>query len=189
MGVNREPVRSPARQGSDRRLLWIGCVAVAMTIAASACANDAGSLKATAPSESPKPAASATGSVSAAQQRAYERKVQSDLRNALTAELVIYTDHQKWADSDDDFDNNGEPDVLDVEPALTWLNGATPATPEVVYVTITAGIIYLAERAKGASPVCFYLRRDERDGVVGYSVDVDCGPSTSRPYNTKGWGA
>ena len=62
-----------------------------------------------------------------ARQRAQDRAAQSNLRNALTAEKVIYTDDEVFTAT--------LADLTAVEPSLTW-QAAASAAPEQVYVRI-----------------------------------------------------
>ena len=63
-----------------------------------------------------------------ARQRAQDRAAQSNLRNALTAEKVIYTDDEVFTAT--------LADLTAVEPSLTWQAAASTA-PAQVYVRIS----------------------------------------------------
>src|SRR4051812_1116476 len=61
-----------------------------------------------------------------ARDRAEDRATQSELRNAITAEKVIYTDTQRWT---------ADPSALAaVEPSLRFVTGDTPLVNRTVYV-------------------------------------------------------
>ena len=64
-----------------------------------------------------------------ARQRAQDRAAQSNLRNALTAEKVIYTDDEVFTAV--------LADLTAVEPSLTW-QAAVSADPNEIYVRIAA---------------------------------------------------
>ena len=65
-----------------------------------------------------------------ARQRAQDRAAQSNLRNALTAEKVIYTDGEIFS-----ADVAAAGALESVEPSLTWQAGAS-ANPNEIYVRI-----------------------------------------------------
>jgi type IV pilus assembly protein PilA len=66
-----------------------------------------------------------------ARNRAQDRAVQSNIRNALTAEKTYYTDNEKFV-------NNSASDLTNIEPSLTYQAGfATSAsTKNDVFVTV-----------------------------------------------------
>lgn len=73
-----------------------------------------------------------------ARTRAQDRAAQSNLRNALTAAKVYYTDFQDYAFS--------VPDLDDIHANLTFVAGNGPASGEVGYV-VTANTDGLADQA------------------------------------------
>src|SRR5881396_3480516 len=55
-----------------------------------------------------------------ARERAQDRAAQSDIRNALTAEKVFYTDNQTYTAG-----TTGEAAIKSIEPSLTYSAGPT----------------------------------------------------------------
>jgi type IV pilus assembly protein PilA len=64
-----------------------------------------------------------------ARKRAQDRAIQSNLRNALTAEKTVYTDSQTYADS------TGST-LSDIEPSLTFTSGSITAGSREVAVEV-----------------------------------------------------
>src|SRR5437899_10943784 len=67
-----------------------------------------------------------------ARKRAQDRAVQSNLRNALTAEKVYYTDAQAYADS---VGANGTA-LTSIEPSLTYSNAVSSSNARQVQVGV-----------------------------------------------------
>jgi type IV pilus assembly protein PilA len=111
-----------------------------------------------------------------ARKRAQDRAVQSNIRNAFTAEKTIYTDSQAYADTTADFDGSGVADLVEVEPSLTYVTTDPPTAVTgnnvtiVISATPVAGTVYVV--AKSASGACFYLR-DSATGATEYTKDTD----------------
>ena len=90
-----------------------------------------------------------------ARERAQDRAAQSNLRNALTAEKVYYTDNQQYTTSDTAME--------DIEPSLEYLASGAPAVVgEVnIFVNETGVNVPRDEVTLGtlsASGKCFFLR-------------------------------
>src|SRR2546428_381510 len=92
-----------------------------------------------------------------ARKRAQDRAVQSNLRNALTAEKVYYTDSQFYTAS--------STELVSIEPSLTYSTTVSNTNPRQVMVVvangsvpnaITAAIVCLS--AQSASGTTFGLR-------------------------------
>ena len=99
-----------------------------------------------------------------AQERAQDRSVQSELRNALAAEKVFYTDELAWT---------VDPAQLSViEPSLTYEPGATPLREGVVYVIVEEDIVGLGARSR--SGTCFYVTAAGFDSSIAYATDESC---------------
>lgn len=104
-----------------------------------------------------------------ARERAQDRAAQSNLRNALTAEKVNYTDTQAYTD-------NTASAMTNIEPSLTYDVGLTAATKGIVYISVgdvsagdknvtclsaksAGGKIYgIADVATGASAGTYYFK-------------------------------
>ena len=91
-----------------------------------------------------------------ARERAQDRAAQSNLRNALTAEKVFYTDAQAYTT------DSGAGAIKGIEPALTFAAAAAPATVGTIYIDVVANgttadaIVTLG--AQSASGKCYYLK-------------------------------
>jgi type IV pilus assembly protein PilA len=83
-----------------------------------------------------------------ARTRAQDRAVQSNLRNALTAEKSYYTDSQAYTAV--------TADLLAIEPSLKYNTNAAPTVNNEIYVNASGGTVTLG--AKSASGTCFYIR-------------------------------
>ncbi len=111
-----------------------------------------------------------------ARSRAQDRAAQSDIRNALTAEKVFYTDNQSY--TTDATTLNG------IEPSLTFTasNNMSSANDTSVYVHVAGGIVYLGKKSKSGQ--CFLLRDNPAaGGGTQYAKPSSC-PSdvTSASY-------
>ncbi|MBI2168737.1 MAG: type II secretion system protein [Actinobacteria bacterium] len=86
--------------------------------------------------------------------QADERGVQSDLRVAAKAAFVYSVRHGEFGATADELTELGE-----IEPALTFVDGATPSTQgSVISVAEDLGGLELALAAASADGDCFYLR-------------------------------
>jgi len=103
--------------------------------------------------------ATSSGDAGAAQDRA----VQSDLRNALTAEKVFYTDHQAYA--------SAPADLRPIESSLDWGGALSAVTGDAVHPG-DRRVLCLAERSKS--------------GTLYAIADVADGPLTGTYYGTQG---
>ena len=110
-----------------------------------------------------------------ARERAQDRAAQSNLRNALTAEKVIYTDNQAYTTSNTVLE--------DVEPSLSYAAAAIPTTVGTVYVAVstvatTGDQVTLG--TKSASGKCFFLRDLATGANAGtyYGVEDPSGACT-----------
>ena len=115
-----------------------------------------------------------------ARERAQDRAAQSDIRNAFTAEKVIYTDDQAYTTS--------AAALTAVEPSLSFTPGATVTDNGTVYVHVTSagGVDTLYLGKASASGDCFYLRDIESSGTT-YARATSCGDMTSATYTANGW--
>jgi type IV pilus assembly protein PilA len=86
-----------------------------------------------------------------ARDRANDRSAQSNLRNALTAEKILYTDSQTYASS------TANPTALAaVEPVITWSTAVSSHTSrDVVATTPESTTVILWDES--ASGTCWYI--------------------------------
>ena len=107
-----------------------------------------------------------------AQERAQDRAVQSDIRNALTAEKVFYVDHEAWT---------ADPvELATIEPTITYRSGGAPSDERIVHVVVEGDIVGLG--ARSASGTCFYVTSVGSAGSTSYATDDDCGPIEDQNY-------
>jgi type IV pilus assembly protein PilA len=93
-----------------------------------------------------------------ARDRANNRSAQSNLRNALTAEKVLYTDNQVYTDSAAVGPPTGISLLQGVEPSLTWATAVSATSARTVVAktfgaTPTTVVLY----DKSATGTCFYI--------------------------------
>jgi type IV pilus assembly protein PilA len=111
-----------------------------------------------------------------ARTRAQDRAVQSNLRNALTAEKSYYTDGQAYTAV--------TASLKAIEPSLTYNADAAPTAVNQIYVdAATAGTVTLGTLS--ASGTCFYIKDVATGSSAGtfYAKDTACDkPSTAAPW-------
>jgi type II secretory pathway pseudopilin PulG len=121
-----------------------------------------------------------------ARERAQDRAVQSNLRNALVAEKTRVVDTGAWTD---------DPSALRVlEPSLQFVPGERPSSGSASTITVLVDGPTLGLGARSESGTCFYLvdrlpastSGGELD-AVSYAQDDDCGPVQEQQLVT-GWG-
>ncbi|MGH9127063.1 MAG: type IV pilin protein [Acidimicrobiales bacterium] len=129
-----------------------------------------------------------------ARDRANDRSAQSNLRNGLTAEKVLYTDAQQYTATDDATGNQTTAGphtkaLIGVEPSLDWEKpGALNANRQVsATVSIPIGGIVpttLVLQAQSATGTCFFMVDISAPGTPSgtfYSSDTTNKCSTSVP--------
>src|SRR5207245_8682465 len=91
-----------------------------------------------------------------ARQRAQDRAAQSDVRNALTAEKVDYTDNQAYTTT--------VATLTGIEPSLTFTasGNMSSANSTDVYVATSGTAVYLGKKSK--SGTCMLLKDDPSAG-------------------------
>jgi type IV pilus assembly protein PilA len=90
-----------------------------------------------------------------ARDRANNRSAQSNLRNALTAEKVLYTDNQVYTDSGA---AAGITALQGVEPSLTWNAGVSATSArQVVAKTFATPPTTVVLYDKSATGICWYI--------------------------------
>ncbi len=101
-----------------------------------------------------------------ARQRAQDRQVQSNLRNAFAAEKVVYTDNQVFTTS--------VATLSGIEPSLTYVaaNNVTASTDaKQIYVNVTGTTVTLGGKSK--SGTCFYMQ-DSANAPTQFAKDSNC---------------
>lgn len=84
-----------------------------------------------------------------ARERAQDKGAQSDLRNALTAAKVLYTDASDYQDAT-------AAELVAVEPSLSFVAGAASGSADVVGVTTTADTVLLTKVSASGTAFCIY---------------------------------
>ena len=114
-----------------------------------------------------------------ARERAQDRAAQSNLRNALTAEKVYYTDNQAYTE------DSGSGPIKTIEPSLTFAAAAAPSVVGTVYINVenngsnTDAIVTVG--TKSASGKCFYLRDVAVAASGGAAAGTTYGQSSADP--------
>jgi len=110
-----------------------------------------------------------------ARERAQDRAAQSDIRNALTAEKVHYTDAQAYTD-------NSASALTNIEPSLTYVNGL--GTADAVGVAASATTVCMGKISKSGKVFSIIdIATSATAGVAGtYYGKVNC--ATSAPAST-----
>src|SRR5579884_862893 len=88
-----------------------------------------------------------------ARDRANDRSAQSNLRNALSAEKVVFTDNQAYADTSVAADLTA---LQNAEPSLQWVAPTANPTTRQVATTVTGGNVVVMQ-AQSATGECWYV--------------------------------
>jgi len=92
---------------------------------------------------------------SGAEQRANDRSAQSNLRNALTAEKVLYTDVEAYADTSAAV---GQSAMAVVEPSLTWVAAGSSYASRAVSATVsTTALVAVTLADQSATGTCWFI--------------------------------
>jgi type IV pilus assembly protein PilA len=113
-----------------------------------------------------------------ARTEAYDRAAQSDVRNAFAAEKAYYSDTLTYTTN---------PAVMTaIEAAITYVDGDTPLTTNVVYLHLhpVPNEIYVS--AMSESGTCWYLR-ETNGGGAEFASDPACGVADVQAF-TNSWG-
>ena len=123
-----------------------------------------------------------------ARERAQDRAAQSNLRNALTAQKVFYTDNQAYSPE------TGSGAIKTIEPSLTFGSGAAPSATGTVYTVLATNSVAndtVVVGTKSASGKCFYLKdiaaaTSSQNAGTFYGTDSACGDvATGKATATK----
>ena len=120
-----------------------------------------------------------------ARNRANDVSAQSNLRNALTAEKVLYTDNQTYTASVAGTNTA----LTGVEPALTWSNAVSSSTNrQVVAATLDGGTTVVLED-KSATGTCFYIGDVAGTANTGtyYKSDTACSAASATDPASSAW--
>jgi len=127
-----------------------------------------------------------------ARERAQERGAQSNLRNALTAAKVIFSDTGTY-----DSATHTVAALEAVEPSLTWLAEAAPAAGatavDVGWVVTADGLATSTFTAAALSDSgdCFYIQDVGNAGTTygrtTTGTEVSCDPDTPAALSADGW--
>jgi type IV pilus assembly protein PilA len=101
-----------------------------------------------------------------ARARAENRAAQSNLRHALIAAKVIYTDRASFASADESASG-----LISVEPALTYVaHGSSSSKPKVISVYATDSTWSAAVHSGSGN--CYWIREVANSGIT-YGGDVN----------------
>ena len=101
-----------------------------------------------------------------ARTRAYDRAVQSDIRNAFAAEKAYYTDTLTYT--------TDPAQMTAIEAAITYVDGDTPLVTGVAYLHLHPIPNEIFVSGMSDSGTCFYLREIDGGGVR-FATDTACG--------------
>ena len=110
-----------------------------------------------------------------ARERAQDRAAQSDIRNAFTAEKVVYTDNQVYT--------TNVATLTGIEPSLEFTNAATVTDNGTVYVALSGNVVYLGKASKAGG--CFYLRDNPAGPGTQYAKGACNVDMTGLTYTAK----
>lgn len=108
-----------------------------------------------------------------AREVAQTRAVQSELRNALVAEKVIYTEHQRFTD---------DPSELEAEePSLAFVEGVDPVGPGIISVAVTDDAQMACLSAVSPDGTVYVIVVSPTDGTFfGTGPLAACAPEATR---------
>ena len=113
-----------------------------------------------------------------ARERAAERRVQANIRNAFVAEKAYYTDTQTYTDD--------PADMTAIEPALTYVAGDTPIVIGTVYLYWLPGPDEIYISSKSEFGTCFYLMEAAASGAqYATAADPSCGAADTQTYDDR----
>lgn len=110
-----------------------------------------------------------------ARERAQDRGVQTDVRNAFLAERVYYTGAATYTENTALLD--------DIEPALDYVVGDVPAMVGNEYVHVHAGPNELFVSGRSVSGTCFYIREIDGGGAE-FAASTGCGVADVQAYSS-----
>ena len=111
-----------------------------------------------------------------ARTRAYDRAVQSDVRNAFAAEKAYYTDTLTYT--------TDPAEMTAIEAAIVYVDGDTPLVTGVVYLHLDPipNAIFVSGMSEPRR-TCFYLREIDGGGVR-FATDTACGVADIQVYGS-----
>jgi type IV pilus assembly protein PilA len=112
-----------------------------------------------------------------ARNRASDRAAQADIRNAFVAERAYFTDTLTYT--------TDPATMTAVEPAITYVDGDTPVTTDVVYLHLHPVPNELFVSAMSDSGRCWYLREIDGGGAQ-FASDPACGVADTQTF-TDAW--
>ncbi|MGH7540431.1 MAG: type IV pilin protein [Gemmatimonadota bacterium] len=113
-----------------------------------------------------------------ARMEAYDRAAQVDVRNAFAAEKAYYSDTLTYT--------TDPATMTAIEAAITYVDGDTPLTTDVVYLHLHPGPNEIFASAMSESGTCWYLREIDGAGAQ-FASDPACGVADVQVF-TSSWG-
>jgi type IV pilus assembly protein PilA len=108
-----------------------------------------------------------------ARTKAYDRAVQSDIRNAFAAEKAYFTDTLTYT--------TDPLEMTAIEAAILYVDGDTPLVTGVAYLHLHPIPNEIFVSGMSASGTCFYLREIDGGGVR-FATDPLCGVADIQAY-------
>lgn len=118
-----------------------------------------------------------------ARARAQDRAAQSELRNALVAAKVVYTDSRSYAGADASFSG-----LSTVEPSLCYVDAETASTPDEFCSTISvyASADQWAAARMPDTGACFWIKDDAVTGTT-YGFGEPCTGAAATRASDESW--
>jgi type IV pilus assembly protein PilA len=106
---------------------------------------------------------------------AYDRAVQSDIRNAFAAEKAYYTDTLTYT--------TDPTEMTAIEAAIAYVDGDTPLVTGVAYLHLHPIPNEIFVSGMSESGTCFYLREIDGGGVR-FATDPACGVADIQAFGS-----
>ena len=110
-----------------------------------------------------------------ARTQAYDRAVQSDIRNAFAAEKAYYTDTLTYT--------TDPAEMTAIEAAILYVDGDTPLVTGVAYLHLHPIPNEIFVSGMSESGTCFYLREIDGGGVR-FATDPACGVADIQAFGS-----
>lgn len=112
-----------------------------------------------------------------ARERALDRRVQLNIRNAFEAEKAYYVDELAYTDD--------PTAMVAIEPSLDYVAGATPLIEEEVYLHWVPATDEIYISSKSSTGRCFYLKESSASGAAYVTATAaTCGAADAQTYGS-----
>ena len=112
-----------------------------------------------------------------ARERALDRRVQMNIRNAFQVEKAYYVDEREYTDDPSE--------MVAIEPALDYVAGDTPVIAEQVYLHWVPATDEIYISSKSNTGRCFYLKESSASGAAYVTATAAaCGAADAQTYGS-----